>query len=107
MAATNNDSLASRGGAESNPQIPLLFTPATENKSTVAVEENLEFDAFQKELDQYLGNLESKGSPEEDKPFSTAMVRTEALARDTYPMNKEQGNLANALKKKKKKGPIV
>ena len=106
MAATNNDSLASRGGADSNPQSPLLFTPATENKSTVAVEESPETDAFEKELEQYFGNLESKGSPEGDKPFSTAMVRTETLARDTYPMNKEQGNLANALMKKKKKDPL-
>ena len=94
------------GGADSNPQSPLLFTPATENKSTVAVEESPETDAFEKELEQYFGNLESKGSPEGDKPFSTAMVRTETLARDTYPMNKEQGNLANALMKKKKKDPL-
>ena len=63
----------------------------------MAVEENLEFDTLGKELDHYLGNLEGKGSPEVDRPLSTAMVGTEALAGDTYPMNKEQGKLANVL----------
>ena len=84
-----------------------MFTPATESISTVAVEENLEIATFEKELDQYLGNLESKGGPDIDRTLKTAVVGLETLAGDPYPVNKEQGKPANVLKEKQTNKPIV
>ena len=56
MADAPNDFPIGRGGSKSNPQSPLLFTPTTENRSTVVEDRNMEIANFEKEIDTYIDN---------------------------------------------------
>ena len=59
MAATPTDAQTGRGGKKSNPQSPVLFSPATENKPVVAVDQSLGIEEFEREIDNYIENLGS------------------------------------------------
>ena len=93
------------GGGKSNPQSPLIFTPANESQSTLAEEKSLELAIFEKEIDRYIGNLESLGARGIERPPTTADIGMEALTGDPYPGNKDEGEPANDIKENKK-GPF-
>ena len=64
MAATPTDAQTGRGGEKSNPQSPVLFGPATDNKPVVAVDQSLGIEEFEREIDNYIENLGSLGALE-------------------------------------------
>ena len=69
----------------------------------MAEEKSLELAIFVKEIDRYIGNLESLGACGIDRPPTTADIGMEALTGDPYPGNEDKGEPANDLKEKKKR----
>ena len=87
MAATPTDAQTGRGGEKSNPQSPVLFGPATDNKAVVAVDQSLGIEEFEREIENYIENLGSLGGPGGSRPPKSNTIGAGALAGDIYPVD--------------------
>ena len=87
MAATPTDVQTGRGGEKSNPQSPVLFGPATDNKAVVAVDQSLGIEEFEREIENYIENLGSLGGPGGSRPPKSKTMGAGALAGDIYPVD--------------------
>ena len=94
------------GGAKSDPQSPLMFTPTNGNSPVMQEDRGLEVEKLEREIDGQVEKLESLGGPGVSRPSMSITSSGEALAGDTYQKNKVEGDPANDLKVKQKKNTL-
>ena len=95
------------GGKKSNPQSPVLFSPATENKPVVAVDQSLGIEEFEREIDNYIENLGSLGGPGVNRPPKSNTIGARALAGEIYPVeNKDKRAPASDPKIMTRRAPV-
>ena len=106
MADDRGDSPMGRGGAKSDPQSPLMFTPSNGNSPVMQENRGVDYEKLGREVDDQIKKLESMGGPGVSQPFMSATGGGETLAGDTYQKNKVEGDPANDLKRKQKKNTL-
>ena len=94
------------GGAKSDPQSPLMFTPSNGNSPVMQENRGVDYEKLGREVDDQIKKLESMGGPGVSQPFMSATGGGETLAGDTYQRNKVEGDPANDLKRKQKKNTL-
>ena len=83
-----------------------MFTSTNENRPTIQEDKDLEIEKFEKEIDDYMESLNSLGDPGVGRPPKNTTSEREALAGDTYHMNKVKGDPAGDLQTKQKGDPL-